>query len=148
MKNVLLFLAKLLGFSLLLYAAHKPLMMAYEFVLLGFIFQFPTSALMPPGIYYDSSLWLIPTLALVLATPQLSWQRRVVMLLVAVCAYWALDLFSFFLWVTPPLPNVKASEAHYLYSLIWKMVGQWVMPFMVWLIAASRQVGEYFAARA
>jgi hypothetical protein len=146
-KNVLLFLVKLLGFSLLLYAMHKPLMMAYEFVLLGIIFQFPASALMPAGMYYDSSLWLIPTLALVLASPQLSWKRRLVMLLVAVFAYWALDLCSFFLWVTPPLPNVNVSDAHYLYSLVWKMTGQWVLPFMVWLIAASRQVGEYFAVR-
>lgn len=147
MKSVLLFLVKLLGFSLCLYAVHKPIMIAYEAVLLEVIFQFPNSALMPPGLYYDSSLWLIPTLSLVLATPRLTWRRRLVMVFFAVCLYWSLDLLSFFLWVTPPQPGVKTSEAHYLYSLVWSMTGQWALPFLVWLVAASRQIGEYFADR-
>lgn len=147
MKQVLLFLIKLLIFSLLLYAFHRPLMMAYEYVLLSIIFQFPTSELMPPGLYYDSSLWLIPSLALLLAIPRLSWMRRGLMLLVAVGTYWALDLVSFIIWITPPPPNVQVSEAHYLYSLVWKMTGQWALPFLLWIIAAYRQISEFFDVR-
>lgn len=148
MKTIPLFLVKLLGISLLLYAVHKPLMMAYEFVLLGMIFQFPASKMMPPGQYYDSSLWLIPTMALVLATPGLVWKRRVLMLALGIFSYWVLDFVSFFIWVTPPLPNVQTSDAHFLYSLVWKMTGQWVLPFLVWIVAAHKQVGEYIGARA
>ena len=147
MKQVLLFLVKLSGFSLLLYSVHRPLMMAYEYVLLSVIFQFPTSKLMPAGLYYDSSLWLIPSLALLLATPRLSWSRYCVMIMVAVSTYWALDLVSFFIWITPPPPNTQVSEAHYLYSLVWKMTGQWALPFLLWLIAAYKQIGEFFDTR-
>ena len=147
MKAVSLFLAKLLGFSLLLYAVHKPLMIAYEFVLLGVISRFPASELMPAGWYYDSSLWLIPSMALILATQQVSWRRRSIMLILGVCVYWALDLVSFFIWVTPPPPNVLVSEAHYLYSLVWKMTGQWVLPFLLWMMAAHRQIDAFFVTR-
>lgn len=147
MKKKLIFLAKLLGISLLLYAAHKPLMMAYEFVLLAVIFFFPSSQLMAPGLYYDSSLWLIPTFILLLATPGLSWSRRSLMLLVGLGSYWALDFVSFLIWVTPPPPNVQASEAHYLYSLVWKMIGQWVLPFLLWIVAAYRQINDFIAEK-
>jgi hypothetical protein len=147
LKKILLFLIKLLSLSLLLYTFHKPLMMAYEYVLLSIIFLFPTSKLMPPGLYYDSSLWLIPSLALLLSTPGMSWQRRRLLLVIAIGTYWALDLVSFFLWLTPPQSNFQVSEAHYLYSLVWKMTGQWALPFLLWIIAAKNQIGEFFDAR-
>ncbi|MDT8421570.1 MAG: hypothetical protein RQ754_14175 [Desulfuromonadales bacterium] len=147
MKAVLLFLAKLLGISLVLYAVHKPLMMAYEYVLLTIIFQFPSSKAMLPGQYYDSSLWLIPTIALVLATPKISWKRRSLMVILGICVYWMLDFISFYIWTSPPLPNNQSSQVHYLYSMIWGMTGQWALPFLVWLVTAYRQVGRFFEVR-
>lgn len=147
MKQVLLFLIKFLGASLLLYAVHKPIMMTYEFVLLKGIFLFPSSKVMPPGLYYDSSLWLIPTIALLLVTPGLSWNRRATMLLLGFCIFLAVDFGSFLIWVTPPPPNTQVSEMHYLYSLVWKLTGQWVLPFMIWIIAAHKQLGHLHAAK-
>lgn len=147
MKNVLVFLAKLTLCSALLFAALRPLQIAYETVLFNVIGLFPQSAQIPLSGTFVSALWLIPTLALLLATPRISWKRRLLLLALAPAVYWLLDVASFLAWTHPPAPGIASGRAHYLYSLVWKMTGQWVLPFLFWLTAAHREVSAYLARR-
>jgi len=142
-KINVLFLAKLLGFSLLLFACQKWVMMGYELILLLAMFLLSKGS-GPFPAYYDSAYRIIPFLALVLATPGLSPRRRLLSLLGGLSAFWAIDLLSFMVWGAPPSRGLGdgASKAHYLYSLFWELAGHWVLPILLWIIAAHRQLGE------
>lgn len=140
MKDSLHFVAKALGVLLLLYVFQKPIILVYESIRVSGMSLFPSSRLIPPGAYYDSSYGLIPAIALQLTTPGFPWKTRSLMLMLGISAYLALDLTSFLIWVTPPAPNVQVQEAHYIYTVIWKMLGQWGFPLLLWIIAVYRQI--------
>lgn len=145
MKEGFAFSLKALGILLLLYLLHQPLMQAYESALGRGISLFPSSQLIPPGDFYNSSYCLLAVSALLLTTPGLTWKRRSQMLISGLTAYLALDFASFLLWVTPPEVNFQGQAGQHIYTLLWKALGQWVLPLLLWLIAVRRQIKDMFS---
>ncbi|WP_298036567.1 hypothetical protein [uncultured Desulfuromonas sp.] len=150
MRTKLLFAVKFLLVSLVLYLCKGWIMVAYEFVLLTACSVFLPSGHAGLASYYDSSFRTLPFLALVLATPKLSWRRRGGLLLTGVAVFWAIDLAGFLIWTEPPSrqPGQGASRAHILFSLAWETLGHWVLPYLLWFAGVHRQLGELFGGGA
>lgn len=90
--------------------------------------------------YYASSFRLIMLVSLLLATPGIPFKRRALFAVYGICALWMLDLASFFIWTTPPPLEMgsRISQSHIVYSLLWRMLGHWVLPFVLWLLMAKQ----------
>lgn len=143
MKQILLFLAKLLLISLLLYIFKDILMKGYEFVLLWLYSIFTHRSPAQLQTYYDSSFRVIPYAALVMATPRINWRRRSIFMVAGIGMFMAFDLLSTIIWQAPPPRDSRAancSSFHILYSLVWETVGHWVLPILLWLGMAYKEI--------
>lgn len=143
MRTLLLFLARLLAISLVLYAVHRYIMLGYEVLLLLVCQPFAPSAESATA-YYDSSYRIIPLLALILATPELTWKRRLAVLGIGVGVFWGMDLISTLIFGAPPPKTMnlatRASQVHIVYSLTWELLGHWVLPFVLWIVPLHREI--------
>lgn len=144
MKTKLLFLFKLLVISIVLFILLGWIEKGYQIVLLLLL-----SLLLPPdqgavSLDYASYLRIIPFLALILATPRISVNRRVIVILIGLVIFIVIDIVSILVW--GGFPNSQSTVAHLLFSQIWKTTGQWVLPFLFWFIAVYKDIGELFLA--
>lgn len=147
MKKYLQFLLSFLLISLVLYIVQQPLIYAYQSVLLMVMSLFTGENF---SYFYDSSFRLIMLVALLLATPGVHVKRRFLFALYGLLSLWAIDLISFAIWTIPPplTPGTFISQPHMIYSLIWRMMGHWVLPFMLWLILVREHIADWFAQTA
>ncbi len=144
MKVKLLFLFKLLVISLALFLCLGWIEKGYQILLL-----LALSVILPPdqsavSLDYASYLRLIPFLALMLATPRVTIARRVVVILVGLIIFIAIDIASILTWGS--FPSSQSTAAHLIFSQIWKTTGQWILPFLLWFIAVYRDIDELFVA--
>ena len=144
MKVKLLFLLKLLGISLVLFLFLGWIEKGYQVILLLLL-----SLLLPPdqsvvSLDYCSCLRLIPFLALMLATPQITLGRRVNVILVGTIIFITIDTASILAW--GGFPGTQSTVAHLLFSQIWKTTGQWILPFLLWFIAVYKDIGKLFVS--
>ena len=144
MKVKLLFLLKLLVISLALFLCLGWIEKGYQIILL-----LALSVLLPPdqsavSLYYASYLRLIPFLALMLATPRIKVSRRMIVILVGLIIFIAIDIASILVWGS--FPNSQSTATHLIFSQIWKTTGQWILPFLMWFIAIYKDIGELFVA--
>ena len=144
MKIKLLFLLKLLVISAVLFTCLGWIEKGYQIVLLLVL-----SFLLPPdqgavSLDYASYLRLIPFWALMLATPRINVSRRMIVILVGLTIFIAIDIASILAWGS--FPNGQSTAAHLIFSQIWKTTGQWILPFLFWFIAVYKDVGELFVA--
>ena len=144
MKIKLLFLFKLLIISLALFLCLGWIEKGYQIILL-----LALSVLLPPdqsavSLDYASYLRLIPFLALMLATPRIKVSRRMIVILVGLIIFIAIDIASILVWGS--FPNSQSTATHLIFSQIWKTTGQWILPFLMWFIAIYKDIGELFVA--
>ena len=144
MKVKLLFLLKLLAVSLVLFLCLGWIEKSYQIILL-----LGLSLLLPPdqntvSLDYASYLRLIPFLALMLATPRIAMARRVLVILIGLAIFIAIDVSIILAWGN--FPNSKSTAAHLIFSQIWKTTGQWILPFMLWFIAIYKDIEKLFVA--
>ena len=144
MKVKLLFLHKLLVISLVLFICLGWIEKGYQIILLLVL-----SLLLPPdqsavSLDYASYLRLIPFLALMLATPRIKVSRRMIVILVGLIIFIAIDIASILVWGS--FPNSQSTATHLIFSQIWKTTGQWILPFLMWFIAIYKDIGELFVA--
>ena len=144
MKVKLLFLLKLLIISLALFLCLAWIEKGYQIILLLVL-----SLLLPPdqsavSLDYASYLRLIPFLALMLATPRIKVGRRVLVILIGLVIFVAIDVFSILVWGS--FPNQQSTAAHLIFSQIWKTTGQWILPFLFWFIAVRNELSDLFVA--
>ena len=142
MNVKLKFLLKVLGLSVILYLVGDLILLGYNFVLLQLYRIFwPLS--WPEFLQgYNSALRTIPFIALLLATPGIPWKRRLAWLAGGLLVFMVVDMVSTATWGGPPSRErlVATSKSHYTWSLIWDTTGHWLLPLLLWLVAAHRQV--------
>jgi len=143
----LLFLLRFIVISIVLYLLQDPLIFGYESVLLLTMSLFTGEI---QTYYYDSSFRLIMLISLLLATPGIPVKRRALFVLYGICSLWLLDLVSFFIWTTPPplQMGTRISKSHMIYSLVWRMMGHWVLPFVMWVLMAKNQLTDWLLKNA
>ena len=146
MKTRLTFLVLLILLSLLLFLLRDWLALVYQTLLLLLCSLVLPAEQQSVNLGYESSLRLIPYFALLFATPGLVWKRRLMMTVVGLLIFIAIDMLIILVWQSPPAPfaHGQVSFAHLLSSLVWDMLGHWLLPFLLWLIAVHRQFGEVF----
>lgn len=145
MKTKLLFLSKLLGISLLLFAFIEWIEKGYQLILLiicSLCALLLSSRQQSVVLDYTSYLHIIPFLALMLATPGIKLIRRVVIILMGLAAFIAIDIASILVWGS--FPGQKSTIAHIVFSQIWKTTGQWILPPLFWFIAVHKDMGRVF----
>ncbi len=144
MKTKLLFLLKLLIISFVLFLFLGWIEKGYQILLLVVM-----SLLLPPdqsavSLDYSSYLHLIPFLSLMLATPKIKLGRRVSVIFIGIVIFIAIDVASILAWGR--FPHSHSTVAHLLFSQIWKVTGQWILPFLLWFIAVYKDIGELFVS--
>lgn len=144
MKVKLLFLLKLLLFSLVLFAFQGWIEKGYKLILLLIC-----SLLLPPEqnavrLEYASYVWMIPFLALMLATPRITVTRRISVILIGLVVFISIDIASILAWGR--FPHSQSTAAHVISSQVWKTTGQWILPLLLWFIAIHRDIGELFSS--
>ena len=137
------FLFKVTVISALLYLVSDLLVMGYDLVLLQVYRLFRPQAwpqLLTQG--YNSALRTIPFLALLLATPALPIKRRLSWLAGGVLVFVLLDAATTAIWGAPPSQNlsIASTHGHYTWSLIWDTTGHWLLPLLLWIVAAHREI--------
>lgn len=138
MKKYLKFVLSFVTLSALLFMLQDYLAFGYDSVLLWLMDSF--RRVNPSQPYYESSFRVILLIALLLVTPGVPVKKRLSFLVAGIFAFLLLDLVSFLLWTTPPPPpgSGPVAKAHIVYSLVWRMLGHWVLPFVFW-IAMTRE---------
>lgn len=142
MKQRLIFLTKIVGLSVILYLIGDLLFFGYNRVLFQ-LYRIFRPLSWPEFMHgYNSALRTIPFLTLLLATPGIPWKRRVIWLAAGLLIFMAIDMISTTIWGGPPSRErvMATSQAHYTGSLIWDMSGHWLLPLLLWLMAAHKQV--------
>lgn len=91
---------------------------------------------------YNSALRTIPFLTLLLATPGIPWTRRLTWVTGGLLVFMVIDMVSTMACGGPPSREflMSTTKAHYTWSLIWDITGHWLLPLLLWLLAAHRQV--------
>lgn len=139
MKKILLFLARLLGISLLFVPLLPSLQRAYRYVL-----TLVTSATVPGGemterLAFDGSGYLYTFLVLLLAIPGMPWRRRAAGLATGVALFLFADFFMMAVW-TPYLKTPRPSLVNMAVSYGWLVVVHYLLPFLLWITLAYRQI--------
>jgi hypothetical protein len=142
MKVKLLFLLKLLVISLVLFICLGWIEKGYQIILLLVL-----SLLLPPdqsavSLDYASYLRLIPFLSLMLATPRINVVKRFSVILIGLTIFVTIDIASILAWGS--FPKEQSTAAHLISSQIWKTLGQWILPFLLWFIAVHKDIDELF----
>jgi hypothetical protein len=91
---------------------------------------------------YNSALRTLPYLILLFSTPAIPWKRRMAWLAGGLLIFMVIDMVSTASWGGPPSRErlVATTKGHYTWSLIWDTTGHWLLPLLLWLMAAHRQV--------
>jgi F0F1-type ATP synthase assembly protein I len=93
---------------------------------------------------YGSSMTIIAFYALILSTPNISILKKAGTLLIGTGAFFLTDLFFVQYIIFPqgqPVSN-EDSPAFEIYLCI-----KWLLPFLLWIIASYRHLGEFLASR-
>ena len=142
MKIKLLFLVKLLFFSILFFILQPWLAKVYQFTLL-----LVCSLLLPPeqneiNLSYDSFVRTVPFLALMCATPRIGLAKRIFVMAGGMAVFVGIDVMSILLW--GQTPGAGSTVAHLVSSQIWRTTGQWILPFLLWFLSVQKNIGELF----
>lgn len=147
MKKILLFLAKLILFSVLLVPLLRWFDLGCRFLLvLVTSGGTPTTDAMKYAPYV-SSVKLYPFFALILATPALTVQKRLFGISMAILLYLCMDLLMVLIFKGMPFLQVPSPTLpHILATNGWDMLGHWLLPFLLWFMFAHRQITEFARA--
>jgi hypothetical protein len=139
LKKPLLFLGKLIVTSLLL----LPLFNLFDEAYFAFcLFGIPLNL---RGNTYVSSSMVYPFTVLILVTPKVSLARKAVGIAASIFLAFLMDRFMFAMWgIYPFAPRANQSHYHVWAYDIWYVAIRWMLPVLLWLIVAYRQIGDMF----
>jgi hypothetical protein len=142
-KKLLPFLARLVVISLLFVPVLSPFHQAYRFVL-AFITSasVPTSPMMA-SLPYDGSNNLYTFLVLILAIPGLEIKKRLLGVAVGIGMFLFADFFMIAVWI-PYLKTPRPSLINMAVSYGWLVVAHYLLPFLLWLAFAFREIEVLF----
>ncbi|UPU37855.1 hypothetical protein M1B72_09145 [Geomonas paludis] len=138
MKKILLFLAKILLFSLLMLLAIGWFEGVYRSILQAGVSDSST-------IPFAGSRAIVLFFALILATPGLTVKKRCAGILAAVLLYLLIDRLMVHLWGVLPYAQKPGAAAQAFYTQVYYMFMRWLLPFLLWLLMAFREVEESLA---
>ena len=139
MNRHLLFLARLLGISLLFIPALTLLHQSYKFVLvLITTATMPTTEMME-ALPYDGSSNLYTFLVLLLAIPGMDIKKRTIGVGTGIVLFLLSDIFMTAIWF-PYLKTPQPSLANMAASYGWLVVAHYLLPFLLWIVLAYRQI--------
>jgi hypothetical protein len=142
-KKILPFLARLLVISLLFIPVLPYFHQSYKFVLaLITTATMPTSAVMA-NLPYDGSNNLYTFLVLILAIPGMEIKKRVVGIVSGIALFLFTDFFMTAVWI-PYLKTPSPSLANMAFAYGWLVVAHYLLPFLLWLAFAFRQIEGLF----
>ena len=141
MKKLLLFLARLLVISLLFVPALPSLHQYYQFVLAVITTSaMPTKEVMK-NLPYDGSNNLYTFLVLLLAIPGMEIKKRAIGVVTGIALFLFADFFMTAVWI-PCLKTLQPSLANMAVSYGWLVVAHYLLPFLLWIVLAYRQIEE------
>ena len=147
MKKLLPFLVRLLVISLLFIPVLPLFHQTYKFVLSCMTMaQMPTKEMME-ALPYDGSNNLYTFLVLMLATPGLRIKNRFIGILTGIWLFLLTDFFMMAVWI-PYLRTPRPSLANMAVSYGWLVVAHYLLPFLLWLAFAFRQIEGLFKGEA
>lgn len=135
MKSIILFLGKVLLFSLLLLPAFPWLGEAYKSIL-------QTRIADPGTIPFAGSRATAFFFALVLATPGLSFRKRCCGIVGAVFLYLLIDRLLIHLWGVLPYAEKPGVAAKEFYTQVYYMFMHWLLPVLLWLLVGLQEIEE------
>jgi hypothetical protein len=146
MKPKLFLLLKVLLCFLLLYSLRDWVAEAYLSVLL------PVGSLLLAVDVKDfpynevNSLRIVAYLSLVIATPNCRLPQRLFVILIGLAVFGGIDLAGLFLWpTTHPFQSLAGiTFFQLLYGFVWNLLGDLLLPFLLWLVAFDRHLGLFF----
>lgn len=139
MKKLLLFLARLLGISLLLVPALPWLQQCYGYLLAEMVSATSSTREMTIDLPYDSSNNVYTFLVLLLAIPGMEIGKRVIGVGIGVALFLFTDFFMTAVWL-PHLSTPQPSLANMAVSYGWLVVAHYLLPFLLWIVLAYRQI--------
>jgi hypothetical protein len=142
-KKLLPFLARLLVISLLFVPLLPMFHQSYKFVL-----AFMTTATMPTNemmasLPYDGSNNLYTFLVLILAIPGMEIKKRIIGIVTGIVLFLFTDFFMTAVWL-PYLKTPRPSLANMAVSYGWLVVAHYLLPFLLWLAFAFRQIEGFY----
>jgi hypothetical protein len=140
-KNIFKFLAKLMFFSLALFLSRDIIFIVYQLIVLMSYKLIGGPRFPANTIPYDSSAWLIPLFALLLATPGISIKKRIAAILFGSVTYMLMDLSGIIIWQSPPTFNGNDESAIYrIHFLVLELFSHWLLPLGIWILAAKKEI--------
>jgi hypothetical protein len=144
-KKILLFLARLFVISLLFVPVLPYFHQSYKFVLaLLTTTSRPTSEMME-SLPYDGSNNLYTFLVLILAIPGMNVKKRLIGIVTGISLFLFADFFMTAVWI-PYLKTPRLSLANMAVSYGWLVVAHYLLPFLLWLAFAFRQIEWLFSS--
>jgi hypothetical protein len=141
-KPRLLFLAKFLGISLVLFVIGRQLLHIYAALLVQWM-NTGYPAYRPPlnleEFLYGSTMTIIAFAALILSTPNMPIARKAMFLIAGTVAFFLTDLF-FVKYVIFPQRRVPLNEDSPAYEVYFCI--KWLLPFFLWFIASCPIWGD------
>jgi hypothetical protein len=142
-KKILPFLARLVVISLLFVPVLPFFHQSYKYVLaLITTASLPTSAMME-SLPYDGSNNLYTYLVLILAIPGIKIKKRIVAIVTGIALFLFADFFMTAIWI-PYLKTPRLSLANMAVSYGWLVVAHYLLPFLLWLAFAFREIEGLF----
>jgi hypothetical protein len=140
-KKLRLLLVRLVVISLLLVPALAYLKQGYQYLaVLCSVWQLPTAD-MVQSLSYESSGSVYTFVVLLLAVPGLTPRRRALALAAGCAAFLVADCFMNGIWL-PYLKTPRPSLANMAVSYGWIVVAHYLLPFLLWIMFAFRQIVE------
>ena len=134
MKSILLFLSKLVLFSLLAIPTVDWFDKGYQGIL-----QLGVSDTRDIPFMGAHMLYLL--FVLILATPGLGLKRRVVGISAGILLYLLVDRLMIHIWkVLPYTQKPGPVPAKEFYTNVYYMFMHWMLPFLLWIVVAYRQI--------
>ena len=135
MREKLLFIAKVSGYSLGLFILWHPISKVYRFFLdLGL-----SHYVLSEKFFYVKSLTLIPFISLVLATPNIKVLKKAGIIGIGVIVFLFIDFFA----VKSGMENVQRNPTAFITYRIIKIF----LPFLLWIIFCYPYLGDLFSPR-
>ena len=136
MREKLLFIVKVLGYSLGLFILWHPISKVYRFFLeLGLSYNYVLSEKFP----YVKSLTLIPFISLIIATPKIKILKKAGIISIGVIVFLLIDFFA----IKLGMDNVYKSPTAFATYRIVKIF----LPFLLWIVTCYPYLGGLFISQ-
>ena len=135
MREKLLFIIKVIGYSLGLFILWHPISKVYGFFLDLGLSHYMLSEKFP----YIKSLTLIPFISLVIATPKIRILKKAGIISIGVAIFLVIDIFA----VKSGMENVQRNPTAFITYRIIKIF----LPFLLWIITSYPYLGGFFNSR-